>query len=146
MKISKIALPEKTVTFDFPGCDGLTFDITYLTKDELLKLLKKCSKQVLNKKTRQYEEQTDSDKFMDLYAARVIKGWDGFKVKYLTEFVLADISECDPDEEIEYQAEEASFLLKNSQVLDDWVSMILGDLENFTKGPSAKKLTGSKST
>ena len=146
LKLNTIVLPEKTVTFDFPGCKGLSFDLTFLGKDELIKITKKATKHTYDKKTRQPKEETDPDAFMDLYAKAVVRGWSGFKAKYLPEFVLADISSLDPEEEIDYSEENAIYLLKNSTVLDNWVGGIVGELSNFSKQESKKKPVSSKTS
>ena len=99
----------------------------------MLKLRNRSIKQVLNKRTRAYEEQLDNDKFLVEYAKAVVKGWEGLKYSYLEELLLVDTSEVDPEECLEYSDENAEILLKNSSEFDNWVSDQLGDLENFTK-------------
>ena len=99
----------------------------------MLKLRNRSVKQVLNKRTRAYEEQLDNDKFLVEYAKAVVKGWKGLKYSYLEELLLVDTSEVDPNDELEYTQENAEILLKNSGDFDTWVSDQLGDLENFTK-------------
>ena len=89
--------------------------------------------QVLNKKTRAYEEQLDNDKFLTEYCKAIIKGWKGLKYKYLEELLLVDTSTVDPEDELEYNIENAELLMKNSGEFDNWVSETVGELENFTK-------------
>ena len=56
VSLATLMTPSKTVTMDYPGIDGFTVDITYLAREELLKLRNRCLKQKFNKKTRQFEE------------------------------------------------------------------------------------------
>ena len=125
--------PSKTVGIEFPGMEGFEVKLTYLAREELLKLRNRSVKQVLNKRTRAYEEQLDNDKFLVEYSKAVVKGWKGLKYSYLEELLLVDTSEVDPNDELDYSEENAEILLKNSGDFDNWVSDMLGDLENFTK-------------
>ena len=133
VSLKSLLTPSKTVSIDYPGYDGFCIDLTYLAREELLKLRNRSVTQVLNKRTRAYEEQLDNDKFLVEYSKAVIKGWTGLKYKYLEELLLVDISAVSPDDELEYTEENAEIMVKNSSEFDNWVSEMLGDLENFTK-------------
>lgn len=134
VSLKSLLTPSKTVSVDFPGLDGFTVKLTYLAREELLKLRNRSVTQKLNKKTRAYEEQLDNDKFLTEYCKAIIKGWTGLKYKYLEELLLVDISDVDPDSELEYNQENAEILMKNAADFDNWVSETVGELENFTKG------------
>ena len=125
--------PSNTVSIDFPGFDGLSVDLTYLAREELLKLRSRCLKQKFNKKTRAFEEQLDEDIFLTEYVKSVIKGWKGLKYKYLKELVLVDVDGQDQDTELPFSTENAELLMRNSADFDQWVTETVGDLENFTK-------------
>ena len=133
VSLKSLLTPSKTVSIDYPGYDGFVVDLTYLSREELLKLRNRCVKQVLNKKTRAYEEQLDNDKFLTEYCKAIIKGWKGLKYKYLEELLLVDISGQDPEKELEYSTENAELLMRNSADFDQWVTDTVGDLENFTQ-------------
>ena len=133
VSLKSLLTPSKTVSIEMPGFEGFEVRLTYLAREELLKLRNRSVKQVLNKKTRAYEEQLDNDKFLVEYCKAIIKGWDGLKYKYLEELLLVDTSAVDPDDELKFTQENAELLLKNSGDFDQWVSDMLGDLENFTK-------------
>ena len=133
VSLKSLLTPSKTVGIEFPGMDGFEVKLTYLAREELLKLRNRSIKQVLNKRTRAYEEQLDNDKFLVEYAKAVVKGWKGLKYSYLEELLLVDTSEVDPNDCLDYSEENAELLLKNSGDFDNWVSDMLGDLENFTK-------------
>ena len=124
--------PSKTVTLDFPGYSGFSVDVTYLAREELLKLRKKCLSTKFNRKTRQPEEELNEDMFLIEYVRAVIKGWKGLKFRYLEELLLVDVTELDPDDELPYTQDNAELLMKNSGDFDTWITEVVGDLENFT--------------
>jgi len=133
VSLKSLLTPSKTVSIEFPGLDGFEVNLTYLAREELLKLRNRSVTQDLNKKTRAYEEQLDNDKFLTEYCKAIIKGWKGLKYKYLEELLLVDTSTVDPEDELEYNIENAELLMKNSGEFDNWVSETVGELENFTK-------------
>lgn len=133
VSLKSLLTPSKTVSIEFPGLDGFEVKLTYLAREELLKLRNRSVKQVLNKKTRAYEEQLDNDKFLTEYCKAIIKGWKGLKYKYLEELLLVDTSDVNPEDELVWNDENAELLMKNSGDFDNWVSETVGELENFTK-------------
>jgi len=133
VSLKSLLTPSKTVEVDFPGLEGFTVKLTYLAREELLKLRNKSVSQKFNKKTRAYEEQLDNDKFLTEYCKAIIKGWKGLKYNYLEELLLVDISEVDPEDTLMWNNENAELLMKNSSDFDEWVSETVGELENFTK-------------
>lgn len=133
VSLKSLLTPSKTVSIEFPGLQGFEVKLTYLAREELLKLRNRSVKQVLNKKTRAYEEQLDNDKFLTEYCKAIIKGWKGLKYKYLEELLLVDTSTVDPNDELVWNDENAELLMKNSGDFDNWVSETVGELENFTK-------------
>lgn len=74
VSLKSLLTPSKTVGVDFPGAEGFTVKLTYLAREELLKLRNKSVSQKFNKKTRAYEEQLDNDKFLTEYCKAIIKG------------------------------------------------------------------------
>ena len=132
ISLASLMTPSKTVSIDFPGYSGMSVDVCYLAREELLKLRKKCVSTKFDKKTRQPEEILDEEKFLVEYCKSVIKGWKGLKFSYLEELLLVDVSAYDPSDELPYTQENAELLMKNSNVFDTWVTETVGDLENFT--------------
>ena len=133
VSLKSLLTPSKTVSMEMPGFEGFEVKLTYLAREELLKLRNRSVKQVLNKKTRAYEEQLDNDKFLVEYCKAIIKGWKGLKYKYLEELLLVDTSEVDLEDDLAYTQENAEILMKNSGDFDNWVSETVAELENFTK-------------
>ena len=132
VSLSSLMTPSKTVSLEFPGYEGLTVDLCYLAREELLKLRKKCLTTKFNRSTHQPEEELNDDKFLEEYCISVIKGWKGLKFSYLEEFLLVDISDFTPNDELPHTKENAELLMRNSTVFDNWVTNTIGDLENFT--------------
>tara|TARA_B100000953_G_scaffold272434_1_gene243911 strand:+ start:2149 stop:2598 length:450 start_codon:yes stop_codon:yes gene_type:complete len=132
VSLATLMTPSKTVTMDYPGIDGFTVDITYLAREELLKLRNRCLKQKFNKKTRQFEEELDDDRFLTEYVKGVIQSWSGLKYSRLEELLLVDVSHLDPEDELPYSQDNAELLMKNAADFDTWVTETVGNLENFT--------------
>ena len=144
MELKSMLLPEKVVTFDFPGCEGFEIDLCFLSRESNQAILKKCQKTVIDPKTRQPKEEFDDELFLQLYVKSIIKGWSGLKLKYVKELVLVDVPEDQEDLELDYTEANALDLMKNSTILDSWVSEMIKDLANFTQSSSTKKSKKSK--
>ena len=132
VSLASLMTPSKTVAIDFACYAGMSVDLCYLAREELVKLRKKCVTTKFNKKTRQPEEELDETKFLLEYCKSVIKGWKGLKYRYLEELLLVDVSALDPEDELPYTQENAELLMKNSSEFDTWVTETVSDLENFT--------------
>jgi len=132
ISLASLMTPSKTVTIDFPGYKGMTVDLCYLAREELVRLRKKCVTTKFSKKTRQPEEILDEDKFLLEYCKAVIKNWEGFKYQYLEELLLVDVAAFDPDDTLAYTTDNAELLMRNSGDFDTWVTETVSELENFT--------------
>lgn len=131
--LKSLMTPSKTVSIEYPRFDGMTVDLCYLAREELVKLRKRCLSTKWDKKSHQPLEEFDEDKFIVEYCKAVIKGWKGLKYKYLEELLLVDISSLDPEDELPFTADNSELLMKNANDFDTWVTETVGDLENFTK-------------
>jgi len=132
MDLKNMLLPEKTVTFDFPGCKGFKIDLTFLSKESNQALYKKCQKTIIDPRTRQPMEEFDDELFLEVYVKSIIKGWTGLKYKFLKELVLVEVPEGEEDNELEYSEGNALELMKSSVTLDNWISGVISDLGKFT--------------
>lgn len=133
VSLKSLMTPSKTVTIEYPRFEGMTVDLCYLAREELVKLRKRCLSTKWDKKSHQPLEEFDEDKFIVEYCKAVIKGWKGLKYKYLEELLLVDISSLDPEDELPFTADNSELLMKNANDFDTWVTETVGDLENFTK-------------
>ena len=132
VSLASLMTPSKTVSIEFPRFKGVSIDLCYLAREELVKLRKRCMSTKWNKKTHQPIEEMDDDKFIVEYCKAVIKGWKGLKFSYLEELLLVDISDLNPDDCLPYTSANAELLMKNANDFDTWVTETVGDLENFT--------------
>ena len=132
VSLASLMTPSKTVSIEFPRFKGVSIDLCYLAREELVKLRKRCMSTKWNKKTHQPIEEMDDDKFIVEYCKAVIKGWKGLKFSYLEELLLVDISNLNPDDCLPYTQDNAELLMKNATDFDTWVTETVGDLENFT--------------
>jgi len=131
--IESLMTPSKTTEVEFPGYKDFKLKLTFLARDELLKLRKKSSTTKFDRKTRQPIEEVDDDLFLQLYVASVVKGWSGFKYKYLGDFLLVELDGVDGESLMDYSEDNAFTLMKNSPDFDNFVADTVGDLQNFTK-------------
>ena len=86
-----------------------------------------------NKRTRQREEEVDNDKFLEAYADAVIKGWSGLTVRGLATLLPIDTASADPKEAVDYSADDALLLLKNSTIFDQFITDALNNFEVFER-------------
>ena len=132
--LSDLLTPSKTATIDFPGYDGFKVNLTYLAREEMLKLRKKAVTTKINRRTRQPEEELNEEIFLKEYCKAVIKGWSGLKMKYLVQIIPVDEEKLsDMEATLPYSLENAQILMENSNDFDAWLTEIVGDLANFTK-------------
>jgi hypothetical protein len=139
MDLKSMLLPEKTVTFDFPGCEGFKVDLSFLSKESNQSILKKCQVTKFDQKTRQPIEEFDDDLFLSIYVKSIIKGWAGLKLKYLKELVLIEVPENQEEELLDYTEDNALNLMKNSTIFDNWIGDQISDLGKFISSNSTKK-------
>lgn len=133
VSLKSLMTPSKTVTIEYPRFKGMTVDLCYLAREELVKLRKRCLSTKWDKKSHQPIEEMDDDKFIVEYCKAVIKGWKGLKYSYLEELLLVDVSALDPEDTLPFTADNSELLMKNATDFDTWVTEMVGDLENFTK-------------
>ena len=132
-KIKKVGAKETTSWVDYPEIDGFKVELVYLNREDLMKIRNRALTYKFNKRTRQREEEIDNDKFLEGYAEKAIRNWSGLKAKHLPDLLPADISDMDPEEDIEYDEEDAIELLKNSTVFDQFITDCMNDYESFSK-------------
>lgn len=133
MDLSNLIANKKEINIPFPGMEGFSVKLAFVSKDALRKLSDK-SKVLSFDKARQPIETIDDKLFSKLYTGEVILGWEGFKFEYLKELLVVDDSAMPTEGEIEFSPENAVSLVSNSAIFDGWVSSILSDIANFNKG------------
>ena len=68
-----------------------------------------------------------------MYVKGCIKGWSGLKFIYLEQLAPVDVSDQDPEGELDYTEENALYLMKSSTNFDSFISEKVTDLGNFSK-------------
>ena len=131
MELKNLLVDSKTTWVEFPGLDGFEVELANLSRKELVNLRKRCTQNKFNRKTRQFEEQLDDDKFVIEFTDATVKGWKGLKLSYLEDLVLVDLKGQDQEQELPFDAENAKQLVENSNEFDNWLNEVVFDLENF---------------
>lgn len=130
LSLSSLLVPSKTAEIDYPGIEGFKIQLSFLSREELVKIRKKSTK--LTYKQRQPVEEFNEDLFLQLYVAATIKGWSGLKLKYLSQLAPVDLSgHKDLEKQLEYTQENALALMKSSSDFDAFVTDKVTELENF---------------
>ena len=132
--LSDLLTPSKEANLEFPGYDGFKIKVTYLAREELLKLRKKSVSTKINRRTRQPEEELNEEVFLKEYTKAVVKGWSGLKMKYLVHLIPVDEDKIsNMESELPFTLENALLMMENSNDFDAWLTETVGDLANFTK-------------
>ncbi len=131
--IKKLMVTEKVTEVDFPDIDGFKVQLCYVGRDRMMKIRNQALEYKFNKRTRQREEEVNNDKFLELYADAVIKGWSGLNVRSLATLLPIDTTAMDPKEDVPYSADDALLLLKNSTLFDQFVTDSLNNFEVFER-------------
>ncbi len=131
--LSDLLTPSKQMSVEFPGYEGFKITVTYLAREELLKLRKKAITTKINRRTRQPEEELNEEVFLKEYTKAVVKGWSGLKMKYLVQLIPVDEDKiADMESELPFTLENALIMMENSNDFDAWLTETVGDLANFT--------------
>ena len=131
MELKSLLVDSKTTWVEFPGLDGFEVELANLSRKELVGLRKRCTQNKFNRKTRQFEETLDDDKFIVEFTNATVKGWKGLQLKYLEDMILVDLKGQDPTKVLEYSEENAQVLVENSTEFDNWLNEVVFDLEHF---------------
>ena len=129
LSLQSILVPSKTVEVDYPGLDGVKIKVSFLSREELVKIRKKATK--IAYKNRQPVEEINDELFLSLYCQNTIKGWSGLKLKYVSQLAPVDLSAQDQEAELPYSEENALTLMKSSADFDAFITETVSDLANF---------------
>lgn len=132
VSLKSILAPNKKVTTEFPGMPGFEIQLSFLSRETILSIRKKATKTTF--KGRATHEEFDDELFLKLYTEQTVLGWSGLKFSYLEQLAPVDVTGLDPEDCLEFTAENAVYLVKNSSVFDNFVSEQVADLGNFTTG------------
>ena len=142
MDIKSLLVDSKTTWVEFPGLSGFEVELANLSRKELVNLRKKCTINKFNRKTRQFEDELNDEKFVKEFSKATVQNWKGLKLEFLEDLLLVDLKGQDPKKELEYSEDNALQLVENSSEFDNWLNEVVFDLENFRskeQGPNTEK-------
>lgn len=127
--IKTLLVPNKTVETEFPGLPGFKIKLCFLSRETLTTIRKKSTKTVF--KNRQMTEDFDEDLFLQLYVENTIKDWSGLTLEHLSKLVPIELGDRDSQTTVDFTAENALSLMKNSTNFDSFITEQVTDLGNF---------------
>jgi hypothetical protein len=130
ISLKNLLVPSKSLEVEYPGMPDFKVQVAFLSRETLQTIRKKSTKTSF--KNRQPVEELNDDLFLELYVKNAIKGWSGLKLKYLEQLVPVDLTDQDPEAELEYSDENSLYLMKNSTNFDSFISEQVTDLGNFS--------------
>lgn len=133
MELKNLITNDKIIEVEHPVFDGLFVKLAYVSREQTKKLIDKSTITEFDRKSGGPTERVDNELFLSLYVPRVLKGWRGFKYEYLQELIPVDLSEVDPNGELDYSESNSVELMKNSVEFDNWISTVVKDIKNFNK-------------
>jgi len=136
ISLKALLVPSKTVDVDYPGLPGFTVKVSFLSRETLINVRKKATKTTF--KNRQPVEELNDEIFLQLYVKEDVRGWTGLKLSILEQLAPVDLTGQDPEAELEFNDENALFLMKNSSAFDAFISETVTDLGNFQKSNAQK--------
>jgi hypothetical protein len=131
LSLKTLLVPSKSVQVEFPGMPGFIIDVAFLSRETIVNIRKRATKTTF--KNRQPQEELNDELFLQLYVENAVKGWTGLKIKYLEKLAPVDVAHLDPEDSLNYSAENALYLMKNSTDFDSFISEQVSDLGNFSK-------------
>ena len=144
MDLKSLLVDSKTTWVEFPGLMGFEVELANLSRKELTSLRKKCTINKFNRKTRQFEDELNDEKFILEFTRATVKNWKGFKLEYLHDLLLVDLKGQDPETQLEFSEENALQLVENSSEFDNWLNEVVFDLENFRSTEQGKNTEKTK--
>jgi hypothetical protein len=131
MNLKSLMVDTKSAWIPYPGFDGFEVEVVNLGREKLVNLRKSCIETSFDRRTKLPREELNEKKFIRAFTDASIKGWKGLKLSYVEQLMLVDISEEDPESELEHTPENAELLVSNSSDFDVWLNEAVSDLDNF---------------
>ena len=131
MNLRELMVDTKTVWVNFDGIPEFEVELSYISRSEMSKMIESSQRSKMSRSSRQIEKELDTDKFLEKFVSKAIKNWKGLTVERLAEFIPVDLNDENKDKEVEFNKESALFLLKESQMFDDWVNEKITDIDTF---------------
>lgn len=131
INLKDIAVETKQAEIELPGFDGFKVTVNLMTRPKIAKIREECMTIKYTKHGPTNE--LNQDKFADKFSAQAIAKWEGLTGAYIKKLMPVDESAISDDDTVPYSSENASLLLKNSEVFDSWLNDIVFELDNFRK-------------
>ena len=144
MELKSLLVDSKTTWVEFPGLIGFEVELANLSRKELTNLRKKCTINKFNRKTRQFEDELNDEKFVIEFTRSTVKNWKGLQLGFLQDLLLVDLKGQDEKSEMEFSEENAQELVENSTEFDNWLNEVVFDLENFRSKQQGKTTEKTK--
>ena len=129
--IKSLLVPSKEIEVEYPGLPDFKISIAFLSRETLQSIRKKATKSTFARG--KLVEELNDELFLKLYVDASIKGWKGLKLSYLEQLAPVDLGAANPEDEVDYSADEALALMKSSSSFDNFISEQVSDLGNFSK-------------
>jgi hypothetical protein len=131
MQLKSLMVDTKSAWIEYPEFEGFEVEVVNLGREKLVNLRKSCMVDKFDRKSHQKYSELDEKKFVTKFTEATVKNWRGLKLDYLEQMILVDISDQDPESELEYSPENADALVSNSSDFDKWLNDVVFDLERF---------------
>jgi hypothetical protein len=130
LELSQLLVSSKQTEVEYPGIAGFKVNVSFLSREELVKIRKKAT--TTKWKNRIQSEELNEDLFLQLYVSSTVKGWSGLKLKDVAKLAPIDLSaQNDPEAELKFSETNALALMKASTEFDSFISETVSDLSNF---------------
>ena len=130
LSLKNLLVTSKALEVEYPGMPDFKIQVSFLSRETLQSIRKKSTKTAF--KNRQPVDELNDKLFLDLYVKAAVKGWTGLKLKYLEQLAPVDLTGQDMEAELEYNEENALYLMENSSNFDAFISEQVTDLSNFS--------------
>ena len=138
--LKDIQINTKNIDVEFPRFKSWKLQMCYVPREELTAIRNDAASMAFNTISRQKEEKVDTDKFMDVYVRKAVKGWTGLTYEMVMKLVPVELDESDLTKEIPYSHEDAMWLVKNSSEFDTFISETMNQVDLFSVTRKADQL------
>jgi len=117
--------------------DGITFKLTYLSRPELQKIVKRSTVFKYDEKAKTRVQTTDSEKLTEEFCKAVVKDWKGVTFRSLatmTNIDLKAIAEERRDFEIAFSHDNCVTLMREAYDVDTFIQEASTDIRYFNAG------------
>jgi hypothetical protein len=137
MNLRKLVVPlesRKAKTIVYDKAHSVSFDISFLSKSEMQKIMSKNTKLVFSPKTHQREEEVDGEAFRSEIIQTCVRGWSGVTFRWLTGLIVIDVDSIpDMAAPVEFTPDNRDTLFTEAYGLDTWLLDTVKNAANFNE-------------